>query len=140
MKLINVAYNIFLDDVRDPRDAFNYMHDFIYLKEYWVTVRSYDEFVKTITERFEKESEFPRVISFDHDLADEHYEQLLNTDKVDYNKVTEKTGYHCVQWLINFCIDNKIEFPHYLLHTMNPVGKLNMSSLIENYKRHEEKT
>ena len=62
-------YNLFLDDFRMPKDAYNYLLQPIYISVNWEIVRSYDEFVKYITEHG-----IPEIISLDHDLADEHYE------------------------------------------------------------------
>ena len=117
-------YNLFLDDFRMPKDAYNYLLQPIYISVNWEIVRSYDEFVKYITEHG-----IPEIISLDHDLADEHYES-----RQEYDQYTEKTGYHCALWLINYCIDNNKKLPtEILIHSMNPVGSLNIKSLFESY-------
>ena len=99
----------------------------------WVIVRSYDTFVKYI-----EKNGVPELISFDHDLADEHYNSLREPNDVDYNEYTEKTGYECVKWLCGYCIDNK-EIPECLFHTQNIIGQINMSKYIENFKKHNGK-
>jgi hypothetical protein len=49
-------------------------------------------------------------------------------------KYEEKTGYHCAKWLIDYCIDNKLELPKtILIHSMNPVGSRNIKSLFDSY-------
>ena len=117
-------YNLFLDDFRMPKDAYNYLLQPIYISVNWEIVRSYDEFVKIIIEKG-----MPDIISFDHDLSDQHYSQQLS-----YDQYTEKTGYHCAKWLINYCIDNNKKLPtEILIHSMNPVGSLNIKSLFESY-------
>ena len=120
-------YNLFLDDFREPQDAFWYKRLPIYNLVDWTIVRSYDEFVKTILEKG-----IPEAISFDHDLADAHYDKPT---QIDYNDETqEKTGYHCAKWLIYYCIDNKKELPAVILvHSMNPVGSQNIWSLFNSY-------
>ena len=118
-------YKLFLDDFRDPRDAFFYKGFPIYNDE-WIVVRNYNEFVKTV-----EELGIPEAISFDHDLADVHY----NKSSFDYNDETqEKTGYHCAKWLIYYCIDNKKELPAIILvHSMNTAGSQNIWSLFNSY-------
>ena len=124
------SYNLFLDDYREPKDAFDYTLNPIYVDKEWLVVRNYDEFVDLITDKYLNHSELPAIISFDHDLADEHYVH----EPDNYQKFTEKTGYDCAKWLINFCIDTDKYLPEYKIHSMNPVGKYNISQLLENYK------
>ena len=118
-------YKLFLDDFRDPRDAFFYKGFPIYNDE-WIVVRNYNEFVKTV-----EELGIPEAVSFDHDLADVHY----NKSSFDYNDETqEKTGYHCAKWLIYYCIDNKKELPAIILvHSLNLAGSQNIWSLFNSY-------
>jgi hypothetical protein len=128
-------YNLFLDDVREPYDAFLYTKDTDFSKLKWTVVRNYEEFVKVISENYENGS-FPAIIAFDHDLADEHYEHLAGT--IPYNEMEEKTGMHCATWLVDFCIDNKMKLPIFKVHSMNPAGRANIKGLLENYKKHED--
>jgi len=125
-------YNIFLDDIRDPVDSFFYTGNPIY-KTKWVIVRNYDEFVSYITK-----NGMPNIISFDHDLGDIEYETTPNKI-IDYSKYNEKSGYDCAKWLIDYCIENDLYPPNYLIHSQNNVGGRNIKSLIENYKKFLEK-
>jgi len=124
------TYNLFLDDFRVPLDAFHYMKDPIFTKLDWLIVRSYKEFTAFIEKKY-SEGEFPQIVAFDHDLADDHYNHL--SGEFPYENTSEKTGYHCAKWLIDFCIEKRIKFPLYTVHSMNPVGRKNIQSLIENY-------
>jgi hypothetical protein len=121
----NTKYRLFLDDFREPRDAFFYKGFPIYNDD-WTVVRNYLEFVKTI-----EILGIPEAVSFDHDLADVHYEKT----SFDYDdEYQEKTGYHCAKWLIDYCINNKKELPTtILIHSMNVVGSQNIKSLFESY-------
>lgn len=121
--------NLFLDDHRVPQDAGNYCTDVRYRTENWVLVQNYDEFVKFITEEG-----LPDLISFDHDLADEHYAFRGN-----YKELKEKTGYHCAKWLVDYCFQRNIPLPECLVHSMNPVGKQNISLYLENYRKFYDK-
>jgi hypothetical protein len=122
-----MSYRLFLDDVREPYEVGNYMYPVDLRREYrlydWVIVRSYDQFVQYINE-----NGMPTHISFDHDLADIHY--VSDDDNVD-----EKNGYHCALWLVDYIIDNGVqEFPIVYVHSMNPIGKERIQSLLFNFK------
>jgi hypothetical protein len=59
-------YSLFLDDEREVKDV-----KWLDLPPYhWVVVKSFNQFVSTIKERG-----IPSSVSFDHDLADEHYKE-----------------------------------------------------------------
>lgn len=132
----NMTYNLFLDDFRHPYDAFQYTFDPAFSKLKWVTVRSYDEFVRYIQRNYEKDGSFPELIAFDHDLADDHYNHL--SGEIPYDQMEEKTGMHCARWLIDFCIDNDLKLPDYKVHSQNPAGRANIKGLLDNYKKHEQ--
>ena len=122
-------YNLFLDDFRMPKDVFFYTTLALYNKTEWVIVRNYDEFVKCV-----KENGIPEIVSFDHDLADIHYEQQANIEYRD--DAEEKTGYHCAKWMINYCLDNNLDIPKMvLIHSMNTVGSRNIQSLFDTYNK-----
>lgn len=125
-----MGYNLFLDDIRDPRTAMFLRNESFYRNTKWVVVKNYDEFVSYITH-----NGMPDFISFDHDLADEHYGMQDHLDEMDYAMFEEKTGYHCAKWLIEYCMDNNLTPPEYLVHSQNVPGGTNIKYLIENYKR-----
>ncbi|SIS48055.1 hypothetical protein SAMN05421639_106165 [Chryseobacterium shigense] len=115
---------LFLDDIRYPIEAFHYTKQDIFLRKDWHIVRNYEQFVNRIMEKG-----LPEFISFDHDLADVHY---LKPNADEY---TEKTGYYCAKWLVEYCMDNYLGLPKFYCHSMNPVGKKNILSLLENFKQ-----
>ena len=119
-----MSYNLYLDDFRDPIDSSYYLNNSLYGNLKWDVVRNYDEFVKIITTQG-----IPDVVSFDHDLADEHYDSQKPSDEY-----REKTGFHCAKWLIQYCIDNNKDLPQtILIHSMNPAGSLNIQSIFNTY-------
>lgn len=121
---------LFLDDIRNVDEVFYYTNNKVYLEDGWDIVRNFDEFKEYI-----KINGIPNIISFDHDLADIHY-----TKQLKYNEYEEKTGYHCMYWLINYLLDNNIfKLPICYVHSMNPVGKKNIESLISTFKKIYEK-
>lgn len=126
-----MSYKLFLDDIRLPEQV-----KWVELPlGPWIIVRNYDEFVKHIIK-----NGLPSYIAFDHDLADEHYRpSMYNKDGHYTNYYTdgtfkEKTGYDCAKWLIEYCMNNNRIFPEYEVHSMNPIGKINIRSIVENFK------
>ena len=116
---------LFLDDLRIPKDAIGLVSSNLnqfYWANDWDIVRCYDEFVSYITK-----NGLPDFISFDHDLADEHY---IGTD------TNEKTGFECAKWLVDFCLDNDGQIPDFMVHSANPVGKKNIESYLANAQKH----
>ena len=84
-----MSYYLFLDDIRMPWQVGNYIYPVELRSEYrlqnWIIVRNYKEFINTINEKG-----FPQCISFDHDLADIHYDPNTWTESFEYQ---EETGY-----------------------------------------------
>ncbi len=117
-------YNIFLDDIRELNQAYKITLDKDYINYKWYIVRSYNEFCEFVELSFTKNKAVPKLISFDHDLAEEHY--LHRDDVIPYHKFTEKTGYDCAKWIVSFCKQNKIALPDYKIHSMNFVGEQNI--------------
>ncbi len=115
---------LFLDDIRSPIDAYHYTKQDVFLRNDWEIVRNYEQFVTRITETV-----LPEMISFDHDLADEHH---LESDS---QKSVEKTGYDCAKWVIEYCLDHNAKLPKFFSHSMNPVGKENIERLLNNFKK-----
>lgn len=131
-----MIYKLFLDDKRNPVHCISYMHlrigrlNPIYLENDWVICRNYESFKNTITEYG-----LPEFISFDHDLGDEHYQEYLKYGTVTYEDYTEKTGYDCAKWLVNYCIENKKKIPNFAVHSDNIVGTQNIISYLRNAEK-----
>jgi len=114
---------------RTPEQIANYILPVelrpMYRKEDWIIVKSYDQFVEWILE-----NGLPDVISFDHDLADEHYAFAGN-----YNIFRYETGYDAAKWLCNYCSENSKKLPECYVHSMNPAGADNIRNYLDNYKK-----
>lgn len=115
---------LFLDDIRYPKDVFTYIPDPIYNLKNWDIVRNYNDFVNYIKES----KELPPLISFDHDLSDEHY---VSNDFMAYK---EKTGYDCAKWLVEYCLENNLDLPEYLSHSMNYYGKKRILQILNDFE------
>jgi hypothetical protein len=131
-------YNLFLDDFRHPYDCVAYMRDPMkYAKWNWVVVKNHEEFVKKI-----EEDGLPEFISFDHDLADEHYDNTMYQGVEEYSKkyehFKEKTGLDCAKWLTEHCMDTKQKLPDFEIHSMNPAGGENIRSLLLSFKKFQD--
>ena len=116
----------------------------IYTDVDWVIAKDYNSFVNTIQEKG-----IPELVSFDHDLADEHYDNPYEPDerlivhpgdvKINYDLFREKTGYDCAKWLVEYCLEKEQNIPEFLVHSLNPTGTENIQKYLENAKKHQEK-
>lgn len=87
-----------------------YVDDIRPCPEGFVLARSYEEAVEIILRKR------IRVLSLDHDLGQ------------------EKSGYDLCKFLVENCLDSRIEWPDEIyLHTDNPVGRNNMLQLLAHY-------
>lgn len=136
-----MTYNLFLDDERFPGDV-TWVQLPSNMRINHKIVRNYEEFVYLIYH-----NGLPATVSFDHDLADEHYRHMLTDTtlnhyttfiaddegglNVTFDYGAEKTGFDCAKWLVQYCINNKLKFPEYQVHSMNPVGAERIRQYIE---------
>lgn len=127
----NVNTALYLDDLRTPSAVIEGYEPF-------VVVRNYDQFVSHI-----KTYGIPALISFDHDLADEHMRdwykhQARGIEQVSYEDFTEKTGLDCMKFLCKTIQDAK-ENGHYFfmpairVHSANPMGSQNILSYAHSF-------
>lgn len=122
---------IFLDDFRIPRDCISYMSTRIGDKtknyaEEWIIVKNYNEFKEAIKNNHDNISH----ISFDHDLADEHYDDSLWENNPDHIS-KEKTGKDCAIYFKEYYDFHKLEYPEIYIHSMNPVGCERIKNVLE---------
>src|SRR6266700_6029419 len=126
---------LFLDDDREPQQVGNYILPIelrrIYRTENWIIVRSFTEFKNHLLKNV-----MPDVISLDHDLAEKMYLKhldkngIFNYEADDFKDERNRTGYHCLQWLIDYGRKNKYKLPVMYCHSLNPIGKANIENLI----------
>ena len=109
---------IYLDDVRKPVSPNN---EWVEGMPEWTVVRSYEQFVDTVTfiglENIE-------LISLDHDLGDtamaEWHKNVYHNYTLNYDNITEKTGMDCVKWLIEQWLDGK-QVVDVVVHSSNAI-------------------
>jgi|GEM_PF-175675 len=126
---------LWLDDIRNP--FLNNENKVPNVKGKLIWVLNYEQFVEWITK-----FGMPDIISFDHDLADEHYtpeqywsDYQASKEYQEAQSYVEKTGYDCAKWLVDYCMDNDLDLPIYFIHSANPVGADNIKGLLDNYNK-----
>jgi len=124
-------YKLYLDDIRNPTTTYPTTKN-----SEWIVVRSYEAFTSTITQLG-----LPFIISFDHDLADEHYPfnepngVIFNPKVIPYESYKEKTGMDAAKWLVEYCMDIDVNIPTCKVHSANTVGAENINSYLNSYQR-----
>ncbi len=125
---------LWLDDYRNP-----YLDEEgkvpITNKEWNINwVLNYEQFTKWI-----EKYGLPNAISFDHDLAQEHYtpeyfwdnyEESKNFQEWKSKSYKEKTGADCALWLLVYCSKNNLNLPEIHIHSANPVGVDNIKAIL----------
>jgi len=115
---------LFIDDLRMPKDVV------------WVLIGGVGhwgadwEIVRSVAEgkAWVLNNGFPDVISFDHDLGEEHYAGNFSDGG---------TGLDFAKWLVEYDMDTGTmpENFKFTVHSMNPEGAKNIQSLLDNYLR-----
>jgi hypothetical protein len=126
---------LFLDDIREPKDCLSYMFQRIgtmqnIYSEEWVVVRNYEQFVEKIKNHHKQITH----ISYDHDLAEQHYTDKMYDSIEEYYKSiegTEKTGFDAAKYMKDFYDNNDIKYPIMFVHSMNPAGTQNIVNLFK---------
>lgn len=130
---------LFLDDFRRPLDAYNLVaaseakYYTLDEEKNWAVVKNYGEFKAWLLL-----NGVPDFVSFDHDLADIHYEMPFE----DWNEGSseqlgvEETGMDCAKFLVDLCVSEGVKFPKFNVHSQNPVGRRNIQEYITNAIKH----
>ncbi len=117
-------YSLFLDDTRTP-EAVTWV---ALPARTWVVARSYTEFVRAVEERG-----LPQFVSFDHDLAEEP--PASAGDRTAPPPSGGRTGADCALWLAERCVARSAALPDYLIHSMNPIGRALIASIMETARK-----
>lgn len=108
-----MSYSIFLDDVRTVKMVYPNMQETDF-----IIVRDYETFVITLLQMG-----LPSFISFDNDLG------------LNKNGDIAKDGYDCVKWLV-YKSKLDIRSIKFKVHSANPIAKVQIQSLLNNYINH----
>ena len=133
-----MGYNLFLDDNFLPTDIADLTDVEKDRKRYrtyrWTIVKTYEEFIDFITK-----NGAPDIVSFDHDLAPEHWDFIYNDENwakiddeiiINYDLFEIKTGYHAAEWLLEYCSSRQLKMPICLIHSQNKIGKKNIENIL----------
>jgi hypothetical protein len=121
---------LYLDDVRTPTETLPGYHP-------WNIVRNYNQFEEWIVA-----NGVPDLVSFDHDLAEEHINDYFKqfAEKgfqiPKYEDYKEKTGIDCASFLVEYCQKMNIPLKQCAVHSANPVGAKNIQSFINGFHKH----
>ena len=102
-------------------------------------VKNYNQFVDWVNT-----FGLPDAICFDHDLGKEHIKFFFdngghqNPPDPSIVEFEEKTGYDAAKWLVDYCQDNDLSLPLWNCQSANPVGRDNINSILNNYKKYYE--
>lgn len=120
----NESTLLWLDDLRNPE---HYLQGNTLLQVTSIVwICTFEQFVDWILK-----NGLPDYISFDHDLHKEHYtpgvywwsyEESKTYQLQQYPTYKEKTGKHCAEWLVQYCKENSLALPNWMVHSANPVG------------------
>lgn len=119
-------YYLFLDDERRPQQV---IWASLPQNVSWVIAKNYDQFREAILNMG-----IPKFISFDCDLAPEHYAVANRPEflvKQYQNEFKEKTGIDCAIYLANHCKMFKKPVPEFVVHSMNKIGGAEIKRILE---------
>jgi hypothetical protein len=134
---------LFLDDQRNPEHAWvhigtghdHYKKSLIELSgieaDRWSIVRSHYEF-----EQYLKYVGIPDIVSFDHDLDDEHIKHYYMVTQeigvIEYGNFKTKTGKSCAELLVDaWNKSDKIKPLKTYVHSANRWGKIEIEKILE---------
>ena len=102
-------YLLFLDDQRVPKECRHYPGDESeYDTQEWTIVRSFEDFCNVI-----KTKGLPVLVSFDYDLGD------------------SKDGLDCAMFLKDYCKEQNLKIPEYLVHSKWPGIRGNFYEILD---------
>tara|TARA_R110000851_G_scaffold172952_7_gene319248 strand:- start:137 stop:562 length:426 start_codon:yes stop_codon:yes gene_type:complete len=131
---------LWLDDNRDPATSpylNKFCPEFVEHQMNIIWVKTFNEFEMWILN-----NGFPSKISFDHDLANEHYAPPNRYNDyhswVGEQEFKEKTGMDAAKWVIEYCLDYNQPLPEWSVHSANPPGAENITKLLLNFMKYQK--
>ena len=127
---------VFLDDFRQPSDV-TWDQANTYKLDGWYIVDTAHKFVSLVDELTSEN--MPVLISFDHDLLDEHYEpgrdwsNLSVYEGKEFKGVNNWTGFHCAEYFIEHLLKHNITPPIMYCHSLNQQGERNINRIWKKY-------
>lgn len=128
---------LFLDDTREFLDIYN---GTVYEKNPHIIVRDYEQFTNQIY-NWCRNKTWPEdlLISFDHDLHNEHIAYYFNNGGHNnppdpkFAKFKHKTGMDCAKYMLMalWFWRQGNPFPNCVVHSANPKGKINIEEFLK---------
>ena len=119
------AYRLFLDNFRHPSDVAFYIMPCglksLYQHPEWTVARSLMEFKSIVLEHG-----MPSFISFAYELVGID-EWQVGTPEIN--------GVTAARWLCLYAAEKQLTIPPYQVHSVNPVGREHIISVLESYKK-----
>jgi hypothetical protein len=139
-------YNLFLDDIRYPRDAYLSEKDISLIdatsvpENQWQIVRNYESFVRYINK-----NGLPDTVSFDHDLHDEHIRYYYAVTQptggvIEYESLQEKTGKSCAEFLVRKWFEADRPPIKVYIHSANQYGAKHIKGALKAITDHAPPT
>ena len=127
-----MSYNLFLDNEKTPKEIWNTTKSPEYAVYNWLVVTDYNYFIQMISEKG-----LPARISLCHDFCEEHttYKSKKN---IPYDTFKIKTGYDCILWLIEYCIDYNQPIPKCKVHSEKSTGKKNIEDIVDKFEKYQK--
>ena len=129
-------FKLFLDDIRQPEDAWIYSERVKLLDKTnthgceWEIVRNYNDFCEFINKYG-----IPEVVSFDHDLCQEHMEHYFDvTSKIgviEYGNLKTPTGKHCAEFFVDKWKEAGKPKVYVFVHSANRWGQTEIKSVLK---------
>jgi hypothetical protein len=127
---------LFLDDIRMPDAAFIYEERVKLIAKSgvqnceWNIVRNYEDFCEFI-DKFG----IPSVVSFDHDLCEEHmkyyFDFVSKNGYIDYANLKTKTGKHCAEYFVDKWEKAGKPSTQVYVHSANRWGQVEIKNVLK---------
>jgi hypothetical protein len=127
---------LFLDDIRMPDAAFIYEERVKLIAKSgvqnceWNIVRNYEDFCEFI-DTFG----IPEVVSFDHDLCEEHMNHYFTVTSqigvIEYGNLKTKTGKHCAEYFVGKWREAGKPTVKVYVHSANRWGQVEIKKVLK---------
>lgn len=123
-----MTYTLIVDDERTPPQIYAMMKfNNVYLNKDIFVVRNVKHFSEILNSKG-----IPHTVSLDHDMSLDSYSIEIENVKLKL----KDDGFSCAKILCYYHSQNiDLEFPQVYVHSQNPIGKENILSYINSYKK-----
>lgn len=108
-----------------------------YIEE-WQQCKNIEDFKNALENIYEQYTELPVLISFSHDITDDHMFLELRRPKgmdIAYEMYKGDTGLHLAKLLCNFAQEKNLVLNKICVHGTNSLGNKNILEIINSYNK-----